>query len=290
MHDLFQESFSYSVEEINANDSREFLIQFKKKWYDIALHEYKRQYSGTPPINFIFKSVFRNFPMVRTFADVPFRVLIIKDADDFSMDIQQALRRTMEKSSRTCRFCLICENLSKIIDPIRSRCVIFHFTPLKQSEIGAILRYIATAEKVVIEDDALLAIIHLGKGNLIRTINFLQTVAAVFDGEKIDADSVHQIANQIITYKVKEMIEFALNKEFSIARKKLRELFIQHGLMGTNIVEQIRNISIQLPIPADWKASIIDLLGTFELRMRKGNDEEIHLSAFLAQLGVLKLS
>ncbi|MFX1297006.1 MAG: AAA family ATPase, partial [Promethearchaeota archaeon] len=164
LHDLFQEYFSSNVEEINANDSRDYIIKFKKKWYEIALKEYNRQTSGVPSLNFVFKSIFRNFSMMRTFSDVPFRVLILKDADSLNMDIQQALRRTMEKSTRTCRFCLICENLSKIIDPIRSRCVIFHFTPIKESDTAAILRYIVSKEKILINDEGLLALIYLGRG------------------------------------------------------------------------------------------------------------------------------
>ena len=290
MHDLFQEYFNYNVEEINASDSKDYLIKYKSKWYAIAEREYKRENSGTPSLNFIFKSIFRNFPMMRTFSDIPFRVLIIKDADNLSMDIQQALRRTMEKSTRTCRFCIICENLSKIIEPIRSRFVIMRFTPLKESDILAILHYINSHENISIDNEALLAILYLGRGNLIKTINFLQAVASVHAGKKIDADSVHQVANQLIGFKIKEMIEFALNKDFNVARSKLRELFVQYGLTGQQITDRIRSISTNLPIPMGWKIVILDLLGDYELRMQKGGSEEIQLSAFIAQLGVLKLN
>ncbi len=290
LHDLFQEYFHYNVEEINASDSKDYLIKFKPKWYVRAENEYKREESGTPPFNFILKSIFRNFPMHRSFSEIPFRVLIIQDADSLSMDIQEALRRTMEKSSRTCRFCLICENLAKIIDPIRSRCVVFHFTPLREAEIAAILRYIISQENISVDNEALLALTYLGRGNLIRTINFLQTVAVIHSGKPITADSVYEVANHFVAFKLKEMIEFALNKEFSPARTKLRELFLQHGLTGKQITEQIRSLSTKLPIPMEWKVQILELLGDYEIKMRKGDNEEIQLSAFIAQLGVLKLS
>jgi replication factor C small subunit len=290
LHDLFQEYFRYNVDELNANDSKEYLITHKQKWFEIAEQDYKRQNSGTPGLNFIFKSIFRNFPMMRTFSDVPFRVLIIKDAEYLSMDIQQALRRTMEKSSRTCRFCLICENVSKIIDPIRSRCVILHFNPLDEAQIGSILRYIVSQEHISIGEDALLSIIYLGKRNMIRTINLLQTVASVGAAKTISADSVHQVIHDIINIKLKEMIELALAKDFLSARTKLREIFIQYGLTGTQIMEKIQLLILKLPIPEDSKINLSDLLSEYELRMQKGANEEIHLSAFIAQIGNLELS
>lgn len=290
LHDIFQDYFSYNVEEINANDSKDYFIRFKPKWYDLAEQEYKRQNSGTPGLNFVFKSIFRNFPMMRTFSEVPYRTLIIKDADYLSMGIQQALRRTLERSTRTCRFCLICENLSRIIDPIRSRFVIMHFTPLEDPHIAAILRYIISSEKVSINEEALSSIIYLGQKNMIKTINLLQTLASVYAGKKIEADSVHQIVTQIIEFKVKAMIELALNKEFTPARTKLRELFIQYGLVGSQIINYIHNTVMKLPIPEPWKISLFDLLGDYELRIQKGANEEIHLSAFIAQLGVLNLN
>lgn len=265
-------------------------MKFKSKWYEIAEEEYKRQNSGTPSLNYIFKSILRNFPMMRTFSDVPYRALIIKDADNLSMDIQQALRRTLERSTRTCRFCLICENLSRIIDPIRSRFVILHFKPLKESQIAAILRYIISSEQISINDEALASIIYLGQKNLIRSINFLQTMASVFAGKSIDTDSIQRITINYLNIKVKTMIELGLNKEFKSARSKLRELFIQYGLSGTQIIDYIRFSVIKLPIQESWKISIFDLLGDYEVRIQKGANEEIHLSAFLAQLGLLNLN
>lgn len=289
LHDLFQEYFRYNVEEFNANDSKEYIIKYKPKWYDIAEQDYKHQNSGTPGLNFIFKSIFRNFPMIRTFSEVPFRALIIKDAENLSMDIQQALRRTMERSSRTCRFCLICENVSKIIDPIRSRCVILHFSPLDEIHIGAILRYIIAQEKISIEEDALLSIIYLGKKDMIRTINLLQTLASVNIGKTIKVDEVHETFQNLMNIKLKEMLDLALNKNFLSARTKLREIFIQYGLTGTQIMQKIQLLILKLPIPEDSKIILSDLLSDYELRMQKGANEEIHLSAYIAQIGNLQL-
>jgi replication factor C subunit 2/4 len=107
----------------------------------------------------------------------PYKIIILDEADSMTQDAQSALRRTMETYSKITRFCLICNYVTRIIDPLASRCSKFRFKSLDQGNAKKRLEEIAEMEGVRCEDGAVDALIQCSEGDLRKAITFLQSAA-----------------------------------------------------------------------------------------------------------------
>lgn len=76
------------------------------------------------------------------------KLIILDEADALTTAAQQALRMVMTEFSSTTRFALACNDSSKLIEPIQSRCAIVRFTKLSDSEVLRRLNHVIHAEKL----------------------------------------------------------------------------------------------------------------------------------------------
>ena len=105
----------------------------------------------------------------------PFKIIILDEADSMTRDAQSALRRTMEMYAKVTRFCIICNYVSRIIDPITSRCAKFRYKPLSSESMRGRLAEICAAERIKASPAALDAVIAVSEGDMRKSVNTLQT-------------------------------------------------------------------------------------------------------------------
>jgi replication factor C small subunit len=254
-HDLYGDGYREHLMELNASDER--------------------------GINVVRETV-KTFARVRSIGEIPFKILILDEADNMTADAQQALRRTMERYTETCRFILIANYSGKIIEPIQSRCAPFRFTYLPREEQDNYLMNIAKRESVKILKDGLDAIFEVSSGDLRKAINALQAAASL--GKPVTSEIVYSVIGKASPSDVRDMLLTAMKGDFLKAREKLREMILKYGVAGIDIIRQIHVEIFRLEIPEAWKIKLAEIVGEIDFRLVEGANEEIQLSALLARL------
>jgi len=232
-------------------------------------------------INVVRETV-KTFARVRTLGEIPFKILILDEADNMTGDAQQALRRTMERYTGTCRFILIANYSGKIIEPIQSRCAPFRFSYLPREEQDTYLKHIAQNENAELLEDGLDAIYDICRGDLRKAVNSLQATASL--GKPVSSETVYSVVGRANPADVHAMIKIAMDGNFVEARKRLREMIMKYGVAGGDIIKQIHIELFRLDVPENWKVKLADVVGEVDFRLTEGADEEVQLSALLARL------
>jgi len=255
--DLYGADFLNQVLELNASDERGINV----------IREKVKVFARTAPIQ----------------SGVSFKILIMDEADSLTSAAQHALRRTMERYTKTCRFCLIGNYSESIIEPIQSRCAIFRFGHLNEKDIRERIKYIADCEQVKLLETGLEALLEASGGDLRKAINILQTAAAS-KGGYVDDEVVLSILGRVSLKEVREMVLLSLKGRFLEAREILRRLLLEEGLAGEDLLKQIYSEVLRLQISDVWKVRISETLGEVDYRLTQGASVEIQLGALLAKL------
>ncbi len=256
--DLFGEAWRENFIEMNASDERGI---------DVVRHKIK-EFARTAPIG-----------------GAPFKIIFLDEADALTADAQAALRRTMEMFSRSCRFILSCNYVSRIIEPIQSRCAVFRFKAVPKEAMRKRLLEICEKEGVKITEDGIEAILYVSGGDFRKAINALQGAAAI--GEVVDREKIFQITATAQPQEIAEILETALNGKFEEAREKLNKLMLEYGMSGEDVVAQLFREITNSNINEKMKVLLVDRLGEIDFRLTEGANERIQLSAFLAYVSTL---
>ena len=253
--EIFGEYFEDNFLELNASDERGINV----------IREKIKEFARTAPVG-----------------GAKFKIIFLDEASEMTPDAQQALRRIMEKYATVTRFILSCNYLSRIIDPIQSRCVIFKFNRLKDEDIAKRLQYIAEHEGLTITEDGMKAILYVAEGDMRRAINTLQAAAAI--DKVITAENVYKVVAVAKPEDIKRLLNAAMKGDFMAAREKLHYIFSEYGVSAEDVLKQMYRELLGLPIDERLKMEIIDKLGDYDYRITIGAHPVIQLEAFLAWL------
>ncbi len=251
--ELFGENWKENYLELNASDER--------------------------GINVVREKV-KDFARTKSLGKVSFKVIFLDEADALTPEAQQALRRTMENYSASCRFILSCNYSSKIIDPIQSRCALFRFKPLEKKDIEKHLIKIVEEENLTITPESISMIYEGSEGDCRKAVNILQSTASI--SPSVTPDLVSTVIADTKPKDLRIALDYAMSGNFEEAREKLLDIMLQQSISAQDIVKAIQKEIWNLQIEPDVKVKLTEKTGEIEFRIIEGSDPYIQLEALLA--------
>ncbi|MDV2482434.1 AAA family ATPase [Methanoculleus sp. Wushi-C6] len=184
-----------------------------------------------------FKRIVKWYASMRPL-DADFKLLVVEDAGSLTFEAQQALRRTMERYSATCRFIFVTTRPSAIIPAIASRCLPLFFAPLESGVVRARLEEILAAEGAALPADDIELIVYAAEGDLRRAIMYAQIAAG--SGKEFDLAEVSRSETENVAASAFEAIRAG---NFDAARRIAESLMIEYGLSAREVVGELRRVA-----------------------------------------------
>ncbi|KEG12884.1 putative replication factor C, subunit 2 [Trypanosoma grayi] len=206
-----------------------------------------------------------------------FKLIILDEADALLPDAQAALRRMMEDFSDVTRFCILCNYVSRIIDPIASRCAKYRFKPLVRHALHDRIREIAQMEQLKLSDSSLEALDRVSGGDLRSAIMCLQYAQKAHGNDLADEDFV-AVSGSVPVDTMQRYIAALVSKSFDDMCVMTKELVAQ-GYPAGQILSQLQQyiVSAVCPLGSAQRGAIALKMCDVEKCLSDGGDDLLQL-------------
>jgi replication factor C subunit 3/5 len=211
------------------------------------------------------------------------KLIVLDEADHMTNDAQFALRRVMERYSKTTRFCVICNYVSKIIPALQSRCTKFRFAPLAQEQMMTRALHVIKAEDINVTDDGLSTVLRLSRGDMRKVLNILQATSMAHD--VVSEETVCASTGSPLSADIKTVINWLLNAPISEVYPNIRALQVEKGLALTDIIREISPWIMSLKMPPNVQCFLLDKISDVQYRLAHATSETLQLGSLV---GVFK--
>jgi replication factor C subunit 3/5 len=226
------------------------------------IHEIVKEYASRAKLN-----VFRS--------QKTFKTILINRADNLSRHAQASLRRTMELYSSTCRFIIWGRSISKVIEPLRSRCICFRVPSPSNYDMCGFIHKICIAENISIDIDKLAKMTFNANGNIKTALWIINLNKANESKYNIYMTTISKITNMLIDNNLNNINEIRLY---------LYSILITN-ISACNIVKDIMlKLCDHNDLSTLSKVKIISITAKSEHNLIRGRRDAVHLIGYMTHI------
>jgi len=187
----------------------------------------------------------------------------------------------MELHSSTTRFALACNNSTKIIEPIQSRCALLRYSSLTDAQILKRLLHICAEEKVPWVEEGLEAIIFTAEGDMRQAVNNLQ---ATYSGFKfINSENVFKVCDQPHPLVIQKIVKRCIQGKFSSAHKSIIGMCNQ-GYSAQDIISTLFRVVKSYEMIEYLKLEYLKEIGFVHMKTLNGLGTLLQLGGLVSRL------
>ncbi|TVU28757.1 hypothetical protein EJB05_20289 [Eragrostis curvula] len=256
---LYGSQYSNMILELNASDERGIDV----------VRQQIQDFAGARSLSFGYTS--------EIFAKPAVKMVLLDEADAMTKDAQFALRRVIEKYTRSTRFALICNHVNKIIPALQSRCTRFRFAPLDGSHVRERLQHIIKSEGLDVDEGGLTALVRLSNGDMRKALNILQ--ASHMASQQITEESVYLCTGNPMPKDIEQIAFWLLNEPFST---NISDMKMRKGLALVDIIREVTMFVFKIQMPSDVRVKLINDLADIEYRLSLACNDKLQLGALIS--------
>lgn len=290
------DQFGLKGREVYKTQNIEIQLKYPNKKIELNIQKSLFHYNLNPSdygiydrhiVQDFLKSQFR----YKTLTGFPYKNVIIRDAENLSLDAQQSLRRTLENCIKNCRFIFIVntEKQGNLIMALNSRCIRIRMAAPSKDESYDLMKSILDAEGVQIEDRLLHNLYKKCGGNASQSINMLQLMHTTIPPSKLSKQLVVNIPDICPITKCCNdiVVQMFTSEDLGLVAEVRNSLYtlLTHGVNAEEIVKRIFKIVIHNLI--GWEFKVIEITDEIELKLKKSSREFYHVENYIVQLLVL---
>jgi len=182
----------------------------------------------------VIRNQIHQFVNSKTLFNSGLKFVILDEVDYMTKNAQQALCYLIQLYSKTVRFCLICNYISRIDEKLQNEFIKLQFNQLPKEEIIDFLQNIFKKENIVFSKEKVKSIQEIYKSDMRSMINFIQ----------INQNTLHKM-NVINDNVWLELIEKIKKTNLTQQNKYIQQTSIKYNIDKKNLIKLLLNYLIR---------------------------------------------